>query len=149
MRTCSYEGCSKVVKARGMCKGHYERWIYHHPEASTGNEGYRAAILAALPATRAEIEVKAGCHKETAWRWITKLKGKEIRICGWQGTKPIYGRGTEPDAPYNYKAIPESVISKRWRRRNKEILSLKQKAKRAAQKAIRTPQTWFSALGAA
>jgi hypothetical protein len=147
MKLCSHQNCGSAAKARGMCKRHYEHWMYHHPEASTKNEGYREAILNALPGTRAEIEAKVPCNEHTVERWLTKLRGKEIRVCGWKRTKAIYAIGTEPDAPYNYKRVPGAEVSRQWRKRNKEMLRIKLNARRAVQRAKSKQNTWLGALG--
>lgn len=130
-----------------MCKRHYEKWMYHHKEASTKNEGYRDVILGALPGTSAEIKAQVPCNEHTVERWLTKLHGKEIRICGWDGAKAVYDLGTEPDAPYDYQRIPSAEVSRAWRQRNKETLRIKLNARRAVKRAKSRQNTWLGALG--
>lgn len=85
--------------------------------------GYRAAILAALPATRLDLPALAHTTTSTVQRWLKILHDAgEIHIGAWkradgQGAmQPIWYSGAGKDARCTLKRLTVQQTSARYRR---------------------------------
>lgn len=85
--------------------------------------GYRAAILAALPATRLDLPELAHTTVSTVQRWLKILHDAgEIHIGGWKRSvgrgaiQPIWYAGQGTDKRCTLKRLTDQQTSARYRR---------------------------------
>lgn len=89
----------------------------------------RAAVLAAMPGTRPEIEAKTGLGAATVWRWVKDLhgpdegRGRECHIGRWRHCEtggrpmPVYVAGPGRDAPCRLTPATDAERASRYRER--------------------------------
>lgn len=116
---------------------------------------YRAAVLAAMPGTRREIEERAHVSESTARAWINYLRRSgESHIGHWVATPgrplPFHLPGPGKDAK-KPKCKTGSQYCRESRERAKlngtaDIRKIKRQAKIEAKRAASKPNKWFSAL---
>jgi hypothetical protein len=117
-------------------------------------------ILAALvePKTYAQLCAELHMTNRSARRYLTHLRAepnRRVYIKKFMSTNgcqfPLFALGSKPDAKKTVKTNAE--FSAQWRAKMKVTPELRERATRyeaarwAAKKALRTPTTWFSALG--
>lgn len=78
MRPCSYEGCVRLVRARGMCNGHWIQWRRANPDAPTIQRGQPRVIrLNPQEVERfwAKVHKGDGCWtRGTGTKWYSKFQ---------------------------------------------------------------------------
>ena len=84
-------------------------------------------ILAALPATRKDIQIATGLSKTCVQRWITRLhQERVIRISKWVKPAPenqptaFYRIGSAPDSVCKQEPLTNTQKVYRWRPRLKK-----------------------------
>jgi len=121
--------------------------------------GYKQQVLAVLPATSAEVMLRAHVSTSTARRHIAALrKQKLVYISGWIRSggafAAIYSRGDLPDARCRLKAEGHAVWVKRCRKKQIEETGIclaveRDKARKREERRLKRKEqtTWLSALG--
>jgi hypothetical protein len=141
-----------MVRARGMCAKHYEKWRIKNPKAVIKYGDMRQQILNALPATRPALQEKLGINRSTAQSWLKRLREEgAIHISGWKRPKvsgsflPVHAVGFGRDARCQLKRKTSADYADRYREQKRQY----ERTRYYEAKAKKKPQTWFSALGAA
>lgn len=149
-RTCKHEGCGAQVKARGMCRAHYDKWRRSTTIAKL-EVNTRETVLAALPASTATLRKKLGVQRGAAMHWIRKLRD-EIHIVRWEKPEyqgpfmPVYARGKGPDAPCTLEHVSKTEQKRRYVAKHPEKMRKVNKANWLRRKATKKQNTWFGAL---
>lgn len=117
-----------------------------------------AEVIAALPATIAQIVAKTGASRATAFLWARRLRSEsKIHIASWKRTtgqsSPVYAAGEGKDAT-KPKRRTQSAYCKRHYKKHRRDLDKELRASAAAARANaastrKNPHSWLSALGVA
>lgn len=118
-----------------------------------------AAVLAALPATKAEIPERAGVHRATVFKVIAELhKGRQVHIGAWQPhtlhgpPMAIYYAGPGDDVPDTLPRLTKKQIADRYEQRIKgterhDLRKARHRSRHWEKKAKAAPKGWAAALG--
>jgi len=150
MKVCKEPGCEGKSRSRGMCGKHYEKWRIANPNAVIKHDDMRGQVLAALPATRPQLQAVLNCSRSTAAEWLKKLREEEaIHIGRWQRSETVgmfvavHVAGPGKDAVCRLKPIPSSAYAGKYRQQKNKSERLRYLLKRAVSKQ----NTWLGALG--
>ncbi len=119
--------------------------------------GYKHLVAAALPGTLSEIIEKSGMLASTVCRWLRKLREEgACHVGGWERTKGtggpikrVYVAGPGEDVMCKLKRAGTAVYSARYRKKNsdkRDTYNARRNAINAADRALRTPNTWLGEL---
>lgn len=114
-------------------------------------------ILAAMPATRRQIEIRAGLPKTTVLRRVAQLhKAGWCHIGGWQGDhgskfQPRFAAGQGADRPCKLKPLTPDEMQRRYREKARktgawELRLARLRAGYWAGRAVAEPKGWAAAL---
>lgn len=118
-----------------------------------------AAVLAALPATKAEIPGRADVHRTTVFKVVAELhKGRQVHIGAWQPhtlhgpPMAIYHAGPGDDAPDTLPRLTKKQIADRYEQRIKgterhDLRKARHRSRHWEKKAKAAPKGWAAALG--
>lgn len=128
---------------------------YVHPKRAKAIQ----AVLAVLPATKAEIAKRAGVHRTTVFKVIAELhKARRVHIAAWQPHSihgppmAIYHAGPGEDAPDTVPRLTKKDIRDRFERRLKgterhDQRKARHRSRHWEKKAVATKKGWAAALG--
>ena len=117
-----------------------------------------AAILAALPATKTEIEQRAGVHHATVTKVMPGLhKGGKVHIGAWRPhpvhgpSMAVYHAGEGEDVPDTLPRLTKKEIADRYVKRIKgtekyDLRKARDRNRHWKKKAAAKPKNWAAAL---
>jgi len=115
-RTCSIDGCGRIVTARGWCRRHYERWRSHGDPITLVT-----APRGALPAfIRTVFDGTAPHEPNGCVLWPFGIAGSGYPLVEWEGEKRTVGHlvlehfaGPRPSDRHTMGHAPHEVCGNR------------------------------------
>lgn len=91
-KRCSRDGCAHPVRARGMCKNHYDQWRRARPEPLGPVDSCHADLLEAMPGTLADLAATCVQKYDTVRKAVERMHDRdEVHVSKWQAPEPGQG----------------------------------------------------------